>query len=152
MGNEINKQGLTDQEIVRREKVKKLQELGIDPFGQAYEVTAKSSDIKEKYKGYTHEELEAMNVEVSVAGRIMFLRKMGKASFFAIQDIKGKQQVYISRDSVGEETYALFKMADIGDIVGAKELVTGTTMQKPIAKKIVTIEKNTIKITHKVGE
>ena len=51
MGNEINRQGLTDQEIVRREKVKKLEELGIDPFGQAYEVTAKSSDIKDKYKG-----------------------------------------------------------------------------------------------------
>ena len=123
MGNEINRQGLTDQEIVRREKVKKLEELGIDPFGQAYEVTAKSSDIKEKYKGYTHEELEAMNVEVSVAGRIMFLRKMGKASFFAIQDVAGKHQVYISRDSVGEETYALFKMADIGDIVGVKGTV-----------------------------
>ena len=123
MGNEINKQGLSDQELVRREKVKKLVELGIDPFGQAYEVTAKSSDIKEKYKGYTNEELEAMNVEVSVAGRIMFMRKMGKASFFAIQDIKGKQQVYISRDSVGEETYALFKMADVGDIVGVKGTV-----------------------------
>ena len=80
MGNEINKQGLTDQEIVRREKVKKLQELGIDPFGQAFEVNAKSSDIKEKYKGYSHEELEAMNVEVSIAGRIMFMRKMGKAT------------------------------------------------------------------------
>ena len=123
MGNEIIREKLSDQEIVRREKVKKLQELGIDPFGQAFEVTAKSSDIKEKYKGYTHEELEAMNVEVSVAGRIMFLRKMGKASFFAIQDIKGKQQVYISKESVGEETYALFKMADVGDIVGVKGTV-----------------------------
>ena len=124
MGNEINRQGLTDQELVRREKVKKLRELGIDPFGQAYEVTIKSQDLKEKYKGYTNEELEQMNIEVSVAGRIMFLRKMGKASFFAIQDIQGKQQVYISRDSVGEETYALFKTADVGDIVG----VRGTVM------------------------
>ena len=123
MGNEIIREKLSDQELVRREKVKKLQELGIDPFGQAFDVTHKSSDIKEAYKGYTHEELEAMNVEVSVAGRIMFMRKMGKASFFAIQDIKGKQQVYISKDSVGEETYALFKMADVGDIVGVKGTV-----------------------------
>ena len=74
MSNEINRQGLTDQELVRREKVKKLRELGIDPFGQAYEVTIKSQEIKDKYKGYTNEELEAMNIEVSVAGRIMFLR------------------------------------------------------------------------------
>jgi LPXTG-motif cell wall-anchored protein len=58
MGNEINRQGLTDQELVRREKVKKLRELGIDPFGQAYEVTIKSLDLKEKYKGYTNEQLE----------------------------------------------------------------------------------------------
>lgn len=124
MGNEINRQGLTDQELVRREKVKKLREMGIDPFGQAYEVTIKSQEIKDRYKGYTHEELEEMNIEVSIAGRIMFLRKMGKASFFAIQDIQGKQQVYISRESVGEEAYALFKTADVGDIVG----VRGTIM------------------------
>ena len=116
-------QKFTDQELVRREKVQKLKDLGIDPFGQAFEVTAKSAEIKEKYKGYSHEELEAMAVTVSVAGRIMFLRKMGKASFFAIQDVAGKQQVYISRDSVGEETYALFKMADVGDIVGVKGVV-----------------------------
>ena len=74
-------------------------------------------DIKEKYKGYTHEELEAMNVEVSVAGRIMFIRKMGKASFFTIQDKTGKMQIYISINDVGEEVYELFKTADIGDIV-----------------------------------
>ena len=116
-------QKFTDQELVRREKVQKLKDLGIDPFGQAFDVTAKSAEIKEKYKGYSHEELEAMAVTVSVAGRIMFLRKMGKASFFAIQDVAGKQQVYISRDSVGEETYALFKMADVGDIVGVKGIV-----------------------------
>ena len=126
MGNEIRRQGLTDQELARREKVKKLRELGIDPFGQAFEVTIKSQEIKDKYKGYTHEELEEMNVEVSIAGRIMFLRKMGKASFFAIQDIQGKQQVYISRESVGEETYALFKTADVGDIVGVKGTIMVT--------------------------
>ena len=109
MGNEIIREKLSDQEIVRREKVKKLQELGIDPFGQAFEVTAKSSDIKEKYKGYTHEELEAMNVEVSVAGRIMFIRKMGKASFFAIQDIKGKQQANLTHYEVGAKVRQTIK-------------------------------------------
>ena len=115
---------LTEQEIVRRNKLEKYKELGIDPFGSKYEVTAKSTDIKEKYAGLTHEELEEKNIEVSVAGRIMFIRKMGKASFFSIQDKKGKIQIYIKKDNVGEAQYDLFKLADIGDIVG----VIGTVM------------------------
>ena len=84
----------SEQELVRIAKLEKYRELGIDPFGQAYNVTCKSQDIKNKYKQYTHEELEAMNVEVSVAGRIMFIRKMGKASFFSIQDRDGYIQIY----------------------------------------------------------
>ena len=106
---------LNDQELVRRQKVEKLKELGIDPFGQAYERTHYSADIRAKVAGLSHEEVEALHLEVSVAGRIMFIRKMGKASFFALQDLKGKQQVYISINDIGEESYNLFKMADIGD-------------------------------------
>ena len=117
---------LTEQEIVRRNKLEKYKELGIDPFGSKYEVTAKSTDIKEKYAGLTHEELEEKNIEVSVAGRIMFIRKMGKASFFSIQDKKGKIQIYIKKDNVGEAQYDLFKLADIGDIVGVKGTVMVT--------------------------
>lgn len=115
-----------EQELVRIAKLEKYRELGIDPFGQAYNVTCKSQDIKNKYKQYTHEELEAMNVEVSVAGRIMFIRKMGKASFFSIQDRDGYIQIYIRKDVVGEEAYNLFKLADIGDIVGIKGTVMVT--------------------------
>ena len=135
---------LSDQELVRREKVQKLKELGIDPFGQAYDRTHYSSDVQkivqdflkekgvesidpndksEEHKAFVqqlHEELEARNIVVSIAGRIMFIRKMGKASFFSLQDVRGKQQVYISINDVGEATYNLFKMADIGDIVGVK--------------------------------
>ncbi len=116
----------SEQELVRIAKLEKYRELGIDPFGQAYNVTCKSQDIKNKYKQYTHEELEAMNVEVSVAGRIMFIRKMGKASFFSIQDRDGYIQIYIRKDVVGEEAYNLFKLADIGDIVGIKGTVMVT--------------------------
>ena len=116
---------LTEQEIVRRQKLEKYKELGIDPFGQAYDVKNKSAEIKNKYSENTHEELEAMGVNVSVAGRIMFIRKMGKASFFSIQDKEGKIQIYIKKDIVGEDMYALFKMADIGDIVG----ISGTVMK-----------------------
>ena len=116
---------LTEQEIVRRQKLEKYKELGIDPFGQAYDVKNKSAEIKNKYNEYSHNELEAMNVDVTVAGRIMFIRKMGKASFFSIQDKEGKIQIYIKKDVVGEDMYALFKMADIGDIVG----IAGTVMK-----------------------
>lgn len=116
----------SEQELVRIAKLEKYRELGIDPFGQAYNVTCKSQGIKNKYKQYTHEELEAMNVEVSVAGRIMFIRKMGKASFFSIQDRDGYIQIYIRKDVVGEEAYNLFKLADIGDIVGIKGTVMVT--------------------------
>ena len=115
---------LTDQELVRREKAKELKELGIDPFGSRYDRTDYSLDIKNKYKDYDHDKLIEENVTVKVAGRIKFIRKMGKASFFSIKDKKGPIQVYISINDVGEETYSLFKKADIGDIVG----VEGTVM------------------------
>lgn len=130
---------LSEQEIVRRNKLEKYKELGIDPFGQAFDVKNKSTEIKEKYKGYTHEELEEKHVEVSVAGRIMFIRKMGKASFFSIQDREGKIQIYIRKDVVGDEAYDLFKMADIGDIVG----VEGSVMVTQTGEVTVKCEKYT---------
>ena len=114
----------TEQELVRRNKLDIIRNLGIDPFGHKYEVTDYSLDIKEKYKGKSHEELELMHATVSVAGRIMFIRKMGKASFFSLKDKLGNIQIYISINDVGEETYNLFKSADIGDIVG----IEGTVM------------------------
>ena len=125
---------LNDQELVRRQKVEKLKELGIDPFGQAYDRTHYSSDIKELVAGKTNEEVEALDLHVSIAGRIMFIRKMGKASFFSIQDLKGKQQVYISINDLGEATYDLFKMADVGDIVGVKGKVMLTRTGEPTVK------------------
>ena len=125
---------LTDHEIVRRQKVEKLKELGIDPFGQAYDRTHYSSDIKELVAGKSNEEVEAMDLHVSIAGRIMFIRKMGKASFFSIQDLKGKQQVYISINDLGEESYDLFKMADVGDIVGVIGKVMLTRTGEPTVK------------------
>ena len=125
---------LNDQELVRRQKVEKLKELGIDPFGQAYDRTHYSSDIKELVAGKSNEEVESMDLHVSIAGRIMFIRKMGKASFFSIQDLKGKQQVYISINDLGEESYDLFKMADVGDIVGVKGKVMLTRTGEPTVK------------------
>ena len=116
----------TEQELVRREKAEKLRSLGLDPFGDRYDRDSLANDIKEKYKDLTHEELESMNEHAKVAGRIMFIRKMGKASFFSIQDKSGKIQIYISINDIGEEDYNLFKTADIGDIVGIEGKIMKT--------------------------
>ena len=116
----------TDQELIRREKANKLKELGIDPFGHRFERTAWSKNIKDKYIDIPHDDFESINDEFTVAGRIMFIRKMGKASFFTIQDKLGSIQIYISINDVGEETYNLFKTADLGDIVGVKGKVMKT--------------------------
>lgn len=97
---------------VRREKLAALQEAGKDPFKiTKYNVTHHSTDIKGNF-----EELEGKNV--SIAGRLMSKRVMGKASFCNVQDLPGNIQVYVARDSVGEEPYADFKKFDVGDIVG----------------------------------
>lgn len=118
----------SEQELVRRGKLDKIREMGIDPFGHRFDVTDFSLDIKDKYGDKTHDELEEMAVEVTVAGRIMFIRKMGKASFFSIKDKLGNIQIYISINDVGEDAYTLFKSADLGDIVGIRGTVmkTGT--------------------------
>ena len=78
-----------------------------------------SSQLIERYDSKTGEELEASPVTVSVAGRIMLKRVMGKAAFITISDVGGRIQLYVTRDKVGEEVYAAFKRWDIGDIVGA---------------------------------
>ncbi len=116
----------TEQELVRREKLSKIVDLGIDPFGQRFDRDSFASDIVEKYGDIEHDEFENRNDIVTIAGRIMFIRKMGKASFFSIQDKTGKMQVYISINDVGEEKYELFKSADLGDIVGVKGKVMKT--------------------------
>ncbi|MCR4880206.1 MAG: lysine--tRNA ligase [Bacilli bacterium] len=117
---------LNDQELARREKLAKYQELGVDPYGQRYEVTHHASEIRELCKDKTPEEILAMNLTVSIAGRIKFLRKMGKASFFALLDKTGPMQVYMGIDIVGAQNYELFKLADVGDIVGVKGTIMTT--------------------------
>ena len=111
---------LTEQEQVRREKLAKYIEKGLDPFGKRYDRDSWSADLKETYGGFTHEEMEEKDVVVSIAGRIMTLRDMGKVAFMHIQDKKGQMQAYLRKDVLGEETWEIFKLADIGDIVGIK--------------------------------
>ena len=111
---------LTEQEQVRREKLAKYIEKGLDPFGKRYNRDSWSADLKETYGSFTHEEMEEKDVTVSIAGRIMTLRDMGKVAFMHIQDKKGQIQAYLRKDTLGEETWEIFKLADIGDIVGIK--------------------------------
>lgn len=108
----------SEQEIVRRNKLEKIRELGIDPFGGRYDRTDFALSLKEKYQDVEHDAFENMTDTAKVAGRIMFIRKMGKASFMSLKDKTGSIQVYISVNDVGEDAYQLFKSADIGDIVG----------------------------------
>jgi lysyl-tRNA synthetase class 2 len=115
---------LTDQEIVRREKLQKLIAKGIDPFGQKFKTTHHSTEAKKIAEGKTHDELEAAAIQTSIAGRLVLLRNMGKASFVTIQDKLGTIQAYIRKDVIGDESYSIFELADLGDIVG----VQGTLM------------------------
>ncbi|MBC2285925.1 lysine--tRNA ligase [Listeria booriae] len=117
-----NHEELNDQLIVRREKLDTLRAEGIDPFGAKFVRTISPEEIVSQYEGKTKEELEAAAIEVSVAGRIMTKRVKGKVGFTHIQDRFHQVQIYIRKDGVGEEAYDLFKLADLGDIVG----VTGT--------------------------
>ena len=133
---------LTDQELVRREKAEKIAAMGLDPYGQRFNRSDYALDIKNKYKDVPHDDFETMEDMATVAGRIMFIRKMGKASFFPIQDKTGQIQIYISVNDLGEETYDLFKSADVGDIVG----VTGKIMKTKTGE--VTIK--CLKYTHLV--
>ncbi|HIQ75109.1 MAG TPA: lysine--tRNA ligase [Candidatus Cottocaccamicrobium excrementipullorum] len=104
----------------RRDKLAELQAAGKDPFLiTKYDVTVHSTDVKNHYEEYEGK-------EVSLAGRMMFKRVMGKASFCNVQDKEGSIQVYVARDSIGEEPYKEFKKMDIGDIVGVKGTVFTT--------------------------
>ena len=116
---------MTQEEVnelikIRREKLEKLQADGKDPFQIVkYDVTKHSDEIRAEF-----EELEGK--EVSIAGRLMSKRIMGKASFCNIQDRNGNMQSYVSRNDIGDENYADFKKYDIGDIVGIKGTVFKT--------------------------
>ena len=115
---------LSEQALIRRQKLAALQEAGCDPYQiTKYDVTHHASDVKDNF-----EALEG--TAVSVAGRLMTKRVMGKASFCHMQDLSGNMQLYVARDSIGEEAYAGFKKLDIGDIIGIKGTVFKTKTEE----------------------
>ena len=134
-----NKVVLNDQEQARREKLDKYRELGVDPFGKAYKVTHHVSDIRKLCHKKSSKALDRMNLVVSVAGRIMAIRRMGKASFVNLQDKTGNIQAYIGIDVVGKKSYDVFRLADLGDIVGLK----GRVMMTRTGELTIRVEKYT---------
>lgn len=126
---------------VRREKLQDLQENGKDPFRiTKYDVTHHSQEIKDNY-----DELEGKTV--SIAGRMMFKRVMGKASFCNVQDLQGNIQAYVARDNIGEDSYKDFKKYDVGDILGIKgEVFTTKTGEKSIHATEVTLLSKSLQI------
>ena len=117
---------LTDQQEVRIAKMNALREQGIDPFGKAFKRTSNTQLIKDEYSEKSAEELESLHAEVSIAGRIMQKRRMGKLGFIHLLDREGKIQVVINKRIIGDEIYELFKSSDLGDIIGIKGIVIKT--------------------------
>lgn len=109
-------------ELIKRrlEELEEIKNLGINPYPHRYDVSHNSKEITDSFKDPETDEAKEKNKEnlVSVAGRIMAIRKMGKATFCHIKDDTGKIQIYIKKDDVGEDAYNIFKLLDIGDIIG----------------------------------
>lgn len=131
MSNEgLNNEELNDQFQVRRDKMNKMREEGIDPFGERYDRSHQSAQIIAEYDEFSKEDLEEKAAQVTIAGRMMTKRGKGKAGFAHIQDLEGQIQIYVRKDSVGEEAYELFKSSDLGDIIG----VTGTVFKTNVGE------------------
>ncbi|GAB2024720.1 lysine--tRNA ligase [Lactovum odontotermitis] len=132
-------QELNDQEIVRREKLGKLREMGVDPFGHRFNRTHLSAELHAAYDDKTKEELEELNLTGIVAGRLMTKRGKGKVGFAHLQDREGQIQIYVRKDEVGEENYQIFKIADLGDFLG----VEGQIMKTDTGEVTIKAEKLT---------
>jgi lysyl-tRNA synthetase class 2 len=122
----MSQEELNDQFLVRREKMNQLREDGIDPFGKRFERTNLAKEIIEEYNDLDKEELEAKNISVTLAGRIMTKRGKGKAGFAHIQDLSGQVQIYVRKDAIGDEQYDVFTSADLGDIIGVSGVLFKT--------------------------
>jgi lysyl-tRNA synthetase class 2 len=109
-----------DQEIVREQKMKKLAQKGVDLFPHKIETTHSIRDIESEYGELTKDQLEEKKIKVIVPGRIMSIRKMGRATFFHIADSRGRLQAYLREDKVGKNNYELFSLIDIGDMVAVE--------------------------------
>ncbi|KYD05602.1 lysine--tRNA ligase [Bacillus atrophaeus] len=125
---EQNHEELNDQMQVRRDKMNQLRDNGIDPFGKRYDRSHQSEQIIAAYQELSKEELEEKAIEVTIAGRMMTKRGKGKAGFAHLQDLEGQIQIYVRKDSVGDEQYEIFKTSDLGDLIGVTGKVFKTNV------------------------
>lgn len=109
---------INDLLLTRRQKLDELKELGFDPFGYKFERTTTAKMIFDKLDQLTKEEIEAEDMQVKIAGRVMSKRLQGKAGFAHVQDVSGKIQIYVRKDQVSENEFRLFDLLDLGDIIG----------------------------------
>ena len=142
MENNNNNQpvlSLQEQTKIRMEKLDKLKEKNIKPFGERFDVKDKIVDIRKTYGDKTKEELEENVAFATLAGRIITKRDMGKIAFCNLQDRDGNMQIYIRKDVIGEEAYSVFKLSDIGDIIG----ITGEIMKTNTGELTIKVTKYT---------
>lgn len=126
-------QDMNDQLRVRRQKMQDLRDQGIDPFGHAFKRTHLTNQLHEQFGELSKEELEEKAVKATIAGRMMSKRGKGKVGFADLKDRKGTMQIYVRKDTVGEDEYALFKQADLGDFIG----ITGEVMKTDMGELTV---------------
>ncbi|MBM4765285.1 lysine--tRNA ligase [Bacillus sp. B15-48] len=131
----MSQEELNDQFLVRREKMNALREKGLDPFGKRFERTHHTGQIVREFENLDKEELDAINVSVKIAGRIMTKRGKGKAGFAHVKDLNGQIQIYVRQDMVGEEQYEIFNDVDLGDLVG----ITGTLFKTKVGELSVKV-------------
>ncbi|WP_409273010.1 lysine--tRNA ligase [Neobacillus sp. SCS-31] len=135
----MSQEELNDQLLVRREKMNELRQKGIDPFGKKFERNANAKSLIEQYGEMEKEELEANEVSVSLAGRVMTKRGKGKAGFAHIKDLTGQIQIYVRKDEVGDDQYDLFNSTDLGDIIG----VEGTLFKTQVGELSIKVTEYT---------
>lgn len=123
MSQEIGEQDLL---LLRRRKLDELRSMGIDPYGQRFDVSHHALEILQEAQDLSKEELEEKQIYVTVAGRLLTRRIHGKAGFAHIQDVTGQIQIYVRKDSVTEQEFQIFNKLDIGDIVGVEGMVFKT--------------------------
>ncbi|NLW15371.1 MAG: lysine--tRNA ligase, partial [Erysipelothrix sp.] len=117
---------LTEQEIIRREKMEALREKGIEPFSDGFKPETTSKEVADTYDVHDKEKLAEIDHKTSVAGRVMTKRVMGKAGFIHLQDVDGQIQIYIRKNTVGDDQFEYFEDIDLGDIIGIEGVVFKT--------------------------
>ncbi|NWQ44567.1 lysine--tRNA ligase [Bacillus sp. EB106-08-02-XG196] len=132
----MSQEELNDQLQVRRDKMNAMRERGLDPFGKRYDRSHNIKELVERYAELEKEDLEAKDVSVTLAGRIMTKRGKGKAGFANIQDLTGQIQVYVRVDAIGAEAYEVFDSSDLGDIIGVK----GTLFKTKVGELSVKVQ------------